>query len=118
MSTDEQHVALPRLYGAPQYSRPRVQVPKGPRPFDPDEMPIAAAQTDDERALVGALPSHAYAPGGGVFLDEIRVARLKVLSRRILRPRPFLLRALINRLMGRATDAEAELPREDGTAAV
>ena len=118
MSTDEQHVALPKLYGAPQYSRPRVQVPQGPRPFDPDEMPIAAAQTDDERALYGALPSHAFAAGGGVFRDDIHVDRLAVFTRRMLRPRPFLLRALINRLIGRGADPDTDVPPEDGTAPV
>lgn len=101
MAIDEQHVALPKLYGAPQYARPRTQAPQGPRPFDPDEMPIEAVQSDDERQLFGALPAHAFAPGGGVFLDDLTVQRLTAFSRRILRPRPFLLRSLIYRLLGR-----------------
>lgn len=122
MPTDEQYVALPKLYGAPQYSRPRVQVPQRPRPFDPDEMPIAAAQTADEQALYGSLPSHAFAAGGGVFLEDVHVDRLAVFTRRMLRPRPFLLRALINRLLSRQddidTDTDSELPPDDGTAPV
>ncbi len=101
MSTEEQHVALPRLYGAPQYARPPVRVPEKPRPFDPDEMPIDAVQTDDERHLFGSLPSHAFAAGGGVFLDDQTRNRLNAFGRRFPRPRPFLLRALIARLLGR-----------------
>lgn len=101
MSTEEQHVALPKLYGAPQYSRPPVPVAVQPRPFDPDEMPIDAFMTEDERDLAGSLPAHAYAAGGGVFLDDQMRHRLHSISRRFPRPRPFLLRALIIRVLGR-----------------
>jgi hypothetical protein len=38
------------LYGAPAYARAPKVVPETERPFDPDDLPIAAAQTDDERA--------------------------------------------------------------------
>jgi hypothetical protein len=53
---DQQHVALPKLYGAPAYARPPV-VPVKPveRPFDPDELPIEAVQTDEERELARQL---------------------------------------------------------------
>jgi hypothetical protein len=101
VSTEEQHVALPKLYGAPQYSRLRVPVRVQPRPFDPDEMPIDAFRTEDERDLADSLPAHAYAPGGGVFLDEQMRHGLRSISRRFPRPRPFLLRALIVRVLGR-----------------
>ena len=51
MSTEEQHVALPKLYGAPAYARPpRSEDPK-PRPFDPDDLPIVVHQSDEERDL-------------------------------------------------------------------
>ena len=101
MSTEEQHVALPKLVGAPQYSRPPLAVPAGPRPFDPDEMPIDAFQTDDERELAESLHARAYAAGGGVFLeDQMRNAQRSI-SRRFPLPRPFLLRALIVRVLGR-----------------
>lgn len=101
MPTEEQHVALPKLYGAPQYARPPVPAKAGPRPFDPDEMPIAAVQTDDERDLVDSLPAHAYAAGGGIVLDDSARRRLNAISRRFPKPRPFLLRALMTRLLGR-----------------
>ena len=101
MSTEEQHVALPKLYGAPQYARPPVAVTEQPRPFDPDELPIDAFQTADERDLAGSLTPHAYKPGGGVFLDDQMRHRLRSISHRFPRPRPFFLRALIIRVLGR-----------------
>lgn len=51
MAIEEQHIALPRLYGAPAYSRPARPVEVTPRPFDPDDLPIAAYQTDEEREI-------------------------------------------------------------------
>lgn len=44
------YYALPKLYGAPSYARPRRVVAQSERPFDPDDLPIAAAQTEEERA--------------------------------------------------------------------
>ena len=63
VATDEQHIALPQLYGAPAYARPPAVV-EGERPFDPDELPIEAFQTDEEREFSSTLPPRAYAPGG------------------------------------------------------
>jgi hypothetical protein len=72
-----------------------------PRPFDPDELPIDAFQTADERDLAGSLPAHAYKAGGGIFLDDQMRHRLRSISRRFPRARPFFLRALIVRVLGR-----------------
>ena len=47
MSLDEQHVALPKLYGAPAYARPAAPVDLTPRPFDPDELPLEMDQTPE-----------------------------------------------------------------------
>jgi hypothetical protein len=66
VSIDEQHVALPKLYGAPAYARPAAPVATVPRPFDPDDLPIDAYQTDDEREFASALPGRAWAPGGAI----------------------------------------------------
>ena len=66
MSIDEQHVALPKLYGAPAYARPPGRVATAPRPFDPDDLPIDAYMTDDEREFASELPARAWAPGGGI----------------------------------------------------
>jgi hypothetical protein len=67
VSIDEQHVALPKLYGAPAYARPAVPVATVPRPFDPDDLPIDAYRTDDEREFASTLSARAWAPGGAIF---------------------------------------------------
>lgn len=104
MAIDEQtHVALPKLQGAPAYARPPRRVAPSPRPFDPDEFPIEAYQTEDERRLIETLPARAYAPGGGVVLDGTGDRRDEnghagADGRRGgLRPRPFRLKALAGR---------------------
>jgi hypothetical protein len=68
VSIDEQHVALPRLYGAPAYARPPAVADTALRPFDPDDLPIEAFQTEEDRAFAATLPARAWAPGG-VSLD-------------------------------------------------
>jgi hypothetical protein len=60
MAAEElQHVALPMLYGAPAYARPVVPVAKLERPFDPDDLPLQALMTDEERAILerGPVPT-------------------------------------------------------------
>lgn len=69
MSIDEQHVALPKLYGAPAYARPPSYGSTADRPFDPDDLPIEALQTEEDRAFAATLPARAWAPGG-VSLDR------------------------------------------------
>jgi hypothetical protein len=98
MAIDEQHVALPKLYGAPAYARPPRPAEDTPKPFDPDDMPIAALQTQDERVFVDSLPARAYAPGGGVILAEAPRERGHTPER--LNGRPFRIRALAGRLLG------------------
>ena len=66
MSIDEQHVALPQLYGAPAYARPPLRLPKSERPFDPDELPIEAERTEEEIEFTSALPEHVWTTPGGV----------------------------------------------------
>jgi hypothetical protein len=55
MSTDEHHVAQPRLYGGPAYARPRLSVTATALPLDPDDLPIAAEQTPQERQFTEQL---------------------------------------------------------------
>lgn len=73
MSIDEQHVALPQLYGAPAYGRPTPTVAAVLRPFDPDDLPIEALMTEEDRAFAATLPARAWAPGGaivdGAYID-------------------------------------------------
>jgi hypothetical protein len=47
------HVAMPKLYGAPAYARPPASpVTRSDRPFDPDDLPIEAEQSSEDRDLV------------------------------------------------------------------
>jgi hypothetical protein len=84
------HIALPKLYGAPAYARPTVApVSRTERPFDPDELPLESAQTDEERELAQQLMARAYeesAHGEPISTNHG--------SHSLLRGRPFRLRAL------------------------
>lgn len=94
LSIDQQHVALPKLYGAPAYARPTVPVEPAPRPFDPDALPIEASMSDEERAFASSLPARAYAPGGSV-----PPASQDTVTAGSLRARPFRLRSIAGRLI-------------------
>lgn len=60
MSTVEEHVAHPRLYGAPAYARPPSIVTPSALPPDPDDLPLAVEQTPEERAVAKRLLSAPY----------------------------------------------------------
>jgi hypothetical protein len=97
VSIEEHHVALPKLYGAPAYARPAAPVEATPRPLDPDDLPITAFQTEEERALAESLPARVYAPSGGAYIDgNGRGSR----SQDTPRARPLSLRAIAGRLLG------------------
>ena len=95
MSIDEQTVALPSLYGAPAYARPPTVAQTKERPFDPDELPIEADQTEEEREFAAMLPARAYAPGG-VDLAMLRTGSSEPATGRS--PRPFRIRDVAGRL--------------------
>ena len=95
MSLEEPHVALPKLYGAPAYARPPKVAPAAEKPFDPDELPIAADQTDEEREFAAELPARAYAPGG---IHLRRNGHGESADGGQLRPRMFSLRAIAGKL--------------------
>jgi hypothetical protein len=91
VSIDEQHVALPQLYGAPAYARPPLRIPESERPFDPDELPIEAERTDEEIEFTSALPEHVWTTPGGAKIgrdgkavpDERKTRRRKLRLRGI-----------------------------------
>lgn len=93
MSIEERHVALPKLYGAPAYARPPAPVVAGPRPFDPDELPLEAFRTAEEEASAAYLAARTYeVHGSDRAADGVNAGRL--------RGRPFSLRAIAGRLLG------------------
>ena len=87
MSTDEtRHVALPKLVGGPAYARPVVMVEHSERPFDPDELPLIVAMTNEERASLD---------------EDRRVAERAVAALPpALTSKPFSLRVLSSRILG------------------
>ena len=97
MPVDDQHVALPKLFGAPAYARPAPTVDPSPRPFDRDELPIEAAMTDEERDIAESMPARAYGIGpyqpmmgsagnaGGDATLGARPLRLRAIAGRLLR---------------------------------
>jgi hypothetical protein len=103
VSIDEQHIALPKLYGAPAYARPVAVVETGPRPFDPDDLPIEAFQSEVERELASNLPARAWAPGGAIVEFDGHSGNGhsgKTSTGNDLNPRPFNLRSIAGRLLG------------------
>jgi len=97
VSIDEQHVALPKLYGAPAYGRPAATIMTSHRPFDPDELPIEAYQTEEEREFSAGFPARAYTTGGA---DLGRSVTMGSGSSGTLRPRALSLRAIAGRILG------------------
>lgn len=106
MSIDEQHVALPKLYGAPAYARPAAAVAEAvPRPFDPDDLPIQALMSDDERKWAASLPARAWAPGGGIAdasdgKNHSQHGQNGRDGEPSLRPRQLSLRSIAGKLLG------------------
>ncbi len=95
MSVDEQqHVALPKLFGAPAYARPLPVVEPAARPFDRDELPIEAAMTDEEREFAEGMPARAY--GMGPYGAKMESAGNGV----TIDARPLSLRKIAGRLLG------------------
>lgn len=97
----EQHVALPKLYGAPAYARPPRPVAVVERPLDPDDLPIEAVQTPEERAIAASLPARAYIAGGTRLTGQgAAVPATPQGQQPTLHPRPLSLRALAGRILG------------------
>ena len=100
MSIDNEHLSLPRLYGAPAHTPRRMEISRPDQPICPDDLPIENYRSPDHTALALQLLPRMYAasaPDGG---------RRRPWSTRSagdggaeLRGKPLLLRALGGRLM-------------------
>ncbi len=91
MNQDEHHLALPKLMGQPAYARPVRPVDIQSRPLDPDDLPILAEMTDEERLLAAQLAARGLDGesngSGGHHLPAMP-------------SRPFGLRSLAGKLLG------------------
>jgi hypothetical protein len=54
-SEQDPFFAFPALYGAPAYARPPKHADDDDRPFDPDDLPLAAEQSEEESTLLRDL---------------------------------------------------------------
>jgi len=101
VAIDEQHVALPQLYGAPAYARPAPKVEPTPRPVDPDDLPIEAIRTHEEQQLAEALPAYAFGDGGAQATGTHGgYSAMFAGEGPELRPRALSLKAIAGRLRG------------------
>ncbi len=91
MSSEEQHLALPKLYGAPAYARPPRPLEIVDRPIDPDDMPLELHRTEDEHELMSNLSGSSFAP----VLATPSNGHAK---RHAIQGRPFRLRALTDKI--------------------
>lgn len=98
MGNDDRHLALPKLYGAPAYARPTA-IPVAPveRPFDPDDLPLEADQTVEERDLVAQVVGRPYAAVAGEQVP-VMVGGGAREGTPMLRGRPFRLGPITSRI--------------------
>jgi hypothetical protein len=99
LSIEEQHVALPKLYGAPAYARPPRLAATSERPFDPDDLPIEAFQDEEDRAFAASLPARAWAPGGIALAMRQGRNHAEDHHRRTLLGKPLSLRSIAGKLL-------------------
>ena len=59
---EHQHVALPKLYGAPAYARPPRPVEEQERPLDLDDLPLEAFRAAADEDLAAAPPGSPAVP--------------------------------------------------------
>ncbi|MEO5919034.1 MAG: hypothetical protein ABIQ17_05685 [Candidatus Limnocylindrales bacterium] len=85
---EHHHVALPKLYGAPAYARPSVPHAQIERPFDPDDLPLANAMSEEDLEVLEQAAALEHEEPGPAPAPE-------------LTPRPFSVRAITERLGAR-----------------
>jgi len=81
------HMAMPRLMGQPAYARPpRPLAVETPRPMDPDDLPIEAFRSEEDRELAARLARGASEPASGhdASLRPSSVGGLRAIAGRLL----------------------------------
>jgi hypothetical protein len=91
VSSEEHHVALPKLFGAPAYARPKAPIEPIERPIDPDDLPIERERSADEVDLAARLTGSSFAP-------VLTAPPTNGTRHGQLQGRPFRLRTLTSRL--------------------
>jgi hypothetical protein len=99
VSTDKDHLSLPRLYGAPPHANRRLAAQPSPTPIGPDDLPIERFRSPEEQQQALELFPRAYTSqvieaGPAPFRSQ----RTPEHGSPQLRGRPLLLRALAGRL--------------------
>jgi len=92
VSSEENHVALPKLYGAPAYARPVRPIEEIERPLNPDDLPLETLRTPEEQALAARIVGGDHGSGFNGPSNGHDQGQLQ--------GRPFRLRALTGRLFG------------------
>ena len=92
MSVEDEHVAHPRLYGAPAYARP-PSIVAPTIVLDPDDLPLAVEQTPEEREVAERLLASPYVVAERPVAAEIAPVQ----------PQPMILGLLANRFLRRAS---------------
>ena len=93
MSAEEEHVAHPRLYGAPAYARP-PSIVAPTVVLDPDDLPLAVEQTPEEREVAERLLASPY-----LVAEHPAAAVAEPQSQQ----QPMRVSVLADRLLGRAS---------------
>lgn len=100
MSTDKDHVALPRLYGAPAYGLRRIATVESSLPLCRDDLPIEHHRSPEDQAVAAELLARSYgrhAAEAGTRLP--RPMDVESDGPPHLRGAPLLLRAIAGRLV-------------------
>jgi hypothetical protein len=83
-------MAMPRLMGAPAYARPKRHGEDIERPIDPDDLPLEAHRTEEDRHLAAAIAEgrHILAPEAPqALLQPSDSTGLRAIAARLIRPR-------------------------------
>ncbi len=98
VANDDRHMAMPKLYGAPAYARPPMPVAQSERPLSPDDLPLEAEQTAEEREYLEGVVARSFASVTG---EQVAVgAGGGREGSPMLRGRPFRLGSITSRLRG------------------